>query len=101
MARGEMSSLPVKRRKIQNVVQEASEEAMRMITGAREAFKIMIQVLNGILRRDTSGAFDTISNMQALSGKGPALSIRIDETVVKLENGLKLLDEVNFLEAGK
>jgi hypothetical protein len=101
-AKGEMSSLPVKRRKIHIVVQEASEESMRMINSIREACKTMVQVLDGILRKDTSGVFDTLSNIQALSGKsGPPLVSRIDEAVVKLESALKLLDEVNFLEAGK
>jgi heme oxygenase len=101
-ARGEMSSLSVKRRKIQMVVQEASEESMKMITGAREAFKAMVQVLDGILRKDSAGVFDTISNLQALGGKNSAaLTSGIDQAVVKLESALKLLDEVNFMEAGK
>ncbi|MDR0389214.1 MAG: DUF5312 domain-containing protein, partial [Spirochaetaceae bacterium] len=101
-ARGDMSSLPVKRRKIQIVVQEASEESMKMITNARDALKIMVQVLNGILRRDTTGIFDTLSNIQSLSGKNSsALLGRIDGAVEKLESALKLLDEVNFLETGK
>jgi hypothetical protein len=102
VAKGEISSLPVKRRKIQIVVQEVSEEAMKIINNIRAACKTMVQVLDGILRKDPAGVFDTLSNIQALSGKhGPPLTSRIDEAVVKLESALKLLDEVNFLEAGK
>ncbi|MDR1212184.1 MAG: DUF5312 domain-containing protein [Spirochaetaceae bacterium] len=101
-AKGEMSSLSVKRRKIQMVIQETSEESMKMITSAREAFKAMAQVLGGILRKDPAGVFDTISNLPALGGKNSAALISgIDQAVVKLESALKLLDEVNFMEAGK
>ncbi|QQO11131.1 DUF5312 family protein [Breznakiella homolactica] len=101
-AKGEIASLPIKRRKIQNVVQEASEESLRIIDTARRAMKTLIQVLNGILKKDPTGHFDTLSNLASFTGKNtPLFTDSIEDTLDKLEKALNLLDEVNILEVGK
>ncbi|MDR2078432.1 MAG: DUF5312 domain-containing protein, partial [Treponema sp.] len=69
-ARNDMSSLPVKRRKVQMVVEEASGEAERIVERCRDAICRLINILNGIIKPDSDGKYDTLANMSALSGRG-------------------------------
>ena len=60
-ARGDMSSIPVKRRKIQIVIDEASEDAGKIIDQAKEASQNMVYILDDLVTKDP--AVDEIITM--------------------------------------
>jgi hypothetical protein len=101
LAKQDMSSLPVKRRKIQLVLQDASGEAKGIITGIRAAARNMINILNGILGKDPTGKYDALGNMNQLSGKGNSLSVGITDVVQKFQKTLQLLDDIDVMESGR
>jgi hypothetical protein len=100
-ARNDMSSLPVKRRKVQMVVEEASAEADRIVERCRGAFHSLINILNGIIKPDSAGKYDTLANLSALSGKGTTFVNGIAESIQKFQKALQLLDDIDAMEAGK
>jgi hypothetical protein len=100
-ARQDMSSLPVKRRKIQLVLEDASKEAKKIIEHTRMAIRIMINVLNGIVTKDLSGKYDGLGNLSHLSGKGPAFLNGIAESIQKFQKTLQLLDDIDAMESGR
>jgi hypothetical protein len=100
-AKNDMSSLPVKRRKIQIVVEEASQEVEQIISQCRDAFEGMIRILNGILKKSPDGKYDTLSNLSAITGRGTAFLDGISESIDLLTKALQLLDEIDAMEAGR
>jgi hypothetical protein len=101
LARQDMSSLPVKRRKIQMVIEDASREAQRIIDRARSACTTMINILNGILKKDPGGKYDTLGNLSHLAGKGPVFINGIAESIQKFQKALQLLDDIGAMESGR
>jgi hypothetical protein len=101
LARQDMSSLPVKRRKIQLVIEEASDEAEKILERTRRASKSMINILNGILEKDTKGKYDALANMSKLAGKGTRFVTGISETIQQFQKVLQLLDDIDAMEAGR
>lgn len=102
LAKGEIASLPVKRRKIQLVTQEASEESLEIINKTGTAMKTMINILEGINKKEAGGKYDTLANMASLStSKGKPFSDSVALAKTKLEEASRLLEEVNILEIRK
>jgi hypothetical protein len=99
-AKQDMSSLPVKRRKIQIVIEEASDEASKILERTRAASRSMINILNGILEKNIKGKYDTLANMSKLSGKGTRFVTGISETIQQFQKVLQLLDDIDAMEAG-
>jgi hypothetical protein len=98
-ARGEMSSLPVKRRKIQMVLEEASTEGKEIIDRSRDAIKALIKITNGILKGD--GRYDSLSNIDKLAGKGqPQINFLngLSDTVKSFQKTLDLMDDIDAME---
>jgi hypothetical protein len=100
-AKGDMSSLPVKRRKIQIAVEEASDEARRIVTQVRDSIKTMLNILNGILKKDPTSKYDTLANMSTMTGKTAVFITGITDTIQKLEKTLQLLDDIDIMELGR
>jgi hypothetical protein len=100
-ARSDMTSLPVKRRKIQMVLEDASGEAVRIIDQAKDAINSMINVLSGILKKDASAKYDTLSNMSSLAGKGSAFAAGVADSVQKFQKTLQLLKDIDMMEIGR
>ncbi|MDR2159308.1 MAG: DUF5312 domain-containing protein [Treponema sp.] len=101
LARQDMSSLPVKRRKIQMAVEDASMKARGIVDRTRNACTVMINVLNGILKKDTGGRYDTLGNLSRLAGKGPSFINGIAESIQKFQKALQLLDDIDAMESGR
>jgi hypothetical protein len=101
LAKQDMSSLPVKRRKIQLVLQDASGEAKRIIDSARGAIRVMINILNGIMGKDPGGKYDTLGNMAQLAGKGTAFTGGITDSIQKFQKTLQLMDDIDIMESGR
>ncbi|AEF82698.1 DUF5312 domain-containing protein [Leadbettera azotonutricia] len=97
----DMSSLPVRRRKIQIVIEEASSEAVTIVDSARRASRSMINILNGIVNKDSQGKYDAISNMDKLSGKGPEFAKGLSESLQKFQMVIQILDDIDAMEAGR
>ena len=100
LAKNDMSSLPVKRRKIQIVVEEAARDVERIISQAREAMEGMVKVLGGILKKSADEKYDTLLNLSVF-GRGPAFTEGIANAVSQFAKTLKLLEDVAAMDAGK
>ncbi|MDR0624607.1 MAG: DUF5312 domain-containing protein [Treponema sp.] len=101
LARQDMSSLPVKRRKVQLVLQDASGEAQKIITGARRAVQSMVNILNGILGNSSGGKYGGLGNAARLSGRGTTLVNSIGDAIQKFQKTLQLLDDIDAMESGR
>jgi len=99
--RQEMSMLPVRRRKIQLVLEEASKDAAKIQEQARDAGRSMINILNGILGRDTRGRYEGLSNLTSFAGKGPQFLSGVEETIQLFQRFNKLLDDIDAMEYGR
>jgi hypothetical protein len=99
LARGEMIALPAKRRKIQIVMEEVDEEAEAIIERAARAMQIMVNVLGGIVKKDITGKYETLSNMTKLAGKGTSFVTGVTESIQKFEKALQLLHDITIMEA--
>ena len=100
-ARQEMAALPVKRRKIQLVLEDAQEDAEKIIEQARKASKSMVSLLNGFLGRDTKGKYESLSNFSNFAGKGDTYINNMDEAMQQFQTVVKLLEEIEAMEEGR
>jgi hypothetical protein len=100
-AKLDMSSLSVKRHKIQLVENEASDEAKKIIDRMRDAITLMIKVLNGILTKSPDGKFDTLANLADMSGKTDTFAAGVSNAIRTLKKTLELMDKINLMEAGR
>jgi hypothetical protein len=96
-ARSEMSSLPVKRRKTQIVLQEAASVASGIINQTTEALKEMIKVLGGIIKKSPDERYDTLSNLSAM-GRTAVFLEAISACLEKFQKTLKLIEDIDNME---
>ena len=97
-----MSALPVKRRKIKIVLEDAQEEAEVIISMARNASRTMVNILGGILGKDPKGKYDTLTNFSKIAGKDSKLfTDDLDEAIQQFKTVLKLLDDIEAMESGR
>jgi hypothetical protein len=97
-ARKEMSALPVKRRKVQLILDDAAEESQRIIERTREAINSITNVIAGILKKDTGNRYDSLSNISQLETKIPDLQRTLRETGERFKETLNILDSAATLE---
>jgi hypothetical protein len=100
-ARSDMSSLPVKRRKIQLVLEDAEEISGKIISRITESITGMINILKGIQGKDPMGKYETLTNLSRLAGKGTAFVTGISDTVQKLQKTLQILKDIDTMESGR
>jgi hypothetical protein len=98
-AKMDMSSLSVKRRKLQLVEEDASDEASQIIGRIMDALKLMVKVLEGILTKAPNGKFDTLTNLADMSGKTDAFAIGVTNTINTLTKTMALMDKISTMEA--
>jgi hypothetical protein len=99
LAKGEITSLPIKRKKIQIVTQEVNEEIQKIINNTQDSFKTMIDVLQGITKQESGSKYDTLSNLASLSSnKEKPFVDAVALSKSKLEEASSLLKEANLLE---
>jgi hypothetical protein len=96
-----ISSLSVKRRKIQAVVDEASAESIRMIEEARQSCGIVFNILEGILGRDTKGKYYTLLNMEEIADKAGDFIDSLNNASDKFQKTIAILDDIDTMEAGR
>jgi hypothetical protein len=100
-ARQDMSSLPVKRRKIQIVLEEASKAAQGIVGRAGAASLGMVNILGGILNRDPKGKYDGLANLSKVAGKDAQFMNGVAEAVQKFRKVLQILEDIAVMEAGR
>jgi len=100
-ARQDMSSLPVKRRKIQIVLEDAQEDAEKILQSVRDASQSMLNLLGGFLGRDSRGKYDILSNLSVLAGKSGQFIGGLNETIQQFQTLVKLLGDIEVMEEGR
>jgi len=99
---GEMTALPVKRRKLDAIRRGLEEEAETLIRQAANAFIGMSRILQGILKGEAGGRYDSVQNLSFLDGRSNRDYLRSLENVRGIcEKALSILEEVSGLELGK
>jgi len=95
-AKQEPEALPVKRRKMQIIQNDASREAWGIIDRSREGMKKIGAMLEVISSRDLCIEHGRISNFDKLAGKRPAVFTRnVKEAVRSLKQTLKVLNDIS------
>jgi len=99
-AKNEILALPIKRRKVQIVLDEASREAERIIEQTQEALEAMIRILVGITKTGTDDKYDTLVNLSSFNTRGGIIFTNVlAETLSQLKKTLQLLNDVLALES--
>jgi len=101
MARQDMSTLPVKRRKIQIAVGEVEEEATRILEQSRSAAQSMINILNGILGKDSKGKYFPLTNLSRVVGKNAQFIPGMSDVIQKFQFVLNILESIDNIESGR
>jgi hypothetical protein len=97
-AKDEMTALPVKRRKIQIILNETTVAAERILDQSKDSLNGLIKVLNGIAAKNDK--YDTLSNVTEML-KDPTFFDRISNCIDQLKLALKLLDDIDTIETGQ
>jgi len=102
-ARQDMSStpIPVKRRKIQIIIEEAEEDAKTILDQIVYASQTMINTLNGILGKDSKGRYFPLTNLQTVVGKNTEFIPGMNEVIKSFLTVLKVLDDIEAMEIGR
>ena len=99
-----MSALPVKRRKIQIVLEDAQEDAEKIVEQVRKSSRNMVNLLSGFLGKEAKGKYDSLTNLSAIAGKGNEYNAYIEgmnEAVQQFQTLAKLLDDIETMEEGR
>jgi hypothetical protein len=99
-AKTEMTSLPIKRRKIQIVLQEASKVAGGIIEQTRDAIKGMTLVLGGIIKKSADGKYDSLVTT-ATFGRAQAFLGNVQSCIDQFLKAIKLMDDIDGIENAK
>jgi hypothetical protein len=99
---GEMTSLPIKRRKLDGIRRGFEEEAETLIRSAGTAFVGMSRILQGVLKGEAGGRYDSVQNLSFLDGRSNRDYLRsLDTARGRCEKALLILGEVSGLDLGK
>jgi hypothetical protein len=97
-AKQDLSALPIKRRKMQVILDEISHEATGIIIRARDGMVKSIAVLNGILKNETGGKYQGLVNFDKFAGKEPEEFIKkILETIKLLQQAHQILQDIDAM----
>jgi hypothetical protein len=98
-ARDSISAPTTRHSKTQLVLEEVSETAAEIITGARNALGGMVNIIGGILRKDPSGKYDTLVNMEQIIAKNHSFPEDLAGAAAKMHQVLQILQDINLLES--
>jgi len=98
MAKHETEALPVKRRKMQFIQNDASKEAWDIIRGSAEGMNRMVVLLDAILAKNPNGDPGGLTNFDKLAGKNPAAFVRDVAGVIEtLRGALQVLNGISSI----
>jgi len=100
--RSEMGSAPMKRHKLQSIERSVEEEAERIIRREGSALKTMALVLQGFLKGEAGGRYDSLANISYIDGKANRDFLRsLEKARGRCERALSLLTELSGLDLSK
>jgi hypothetical protein len=101
MARNEMGSAAIRRRKMQAVTRSAEEEAESIVRRAGYSLSTLIKVLRGFLKGEAGGRYDSLANLSYLDGKANKEFIKtLENAKDRCERAHILLGELSGLDLG-
>jgi hypothetical protein len=101
-AKNEIAAAPVKRRKMQTVARGAEEEVERIIRREGSALKTMFLILQGILKGEAGGRYDSLANLSYIDGKSNKEFLRsLDKAKDRCERALSLLSELSGIDLAR
>ncbi|MCL2205766.1 MAG: DUF5312 domain-containing protein, partial [Treponema sp.] len=92
---------PVKRRKIQIVLEDVQDDAEIIRGQIRKSVSSMINLIGGFLGRDTKGKYDILTNLSVLGAKTSDYQNALNETLLQFQKMGSLLDEIEAMEDGR
>jgi hypothetical protein len=97
-AREEISALSIKQRKMRQVLDDISREANGIIIRSRDAMTAIVNILNGILKKEAGSKYDTLINLDKITGKNPEVFIEgMNESIKQFVRALQILREIDTL----
>ena len=100
-AKQAMISPTLKHRKIQIALQEANEEAEKILKQAKEASRNMANILWGILAGDSRGKYDTLANFSKIAARHNQFAGGLEESMKQFQAAAKILDEIDAMDSGR
>lgn len=99
LAKNELISLQLKRRKIQGIERGAEDEAERIVRRIANALNELVLVLRGVLKGEAGGRYDSLQNLSFLDGKANREFLRsLDQAKGRCEKAFYLLKTISGLE---
>ncbi|MDR2631165.1 MAG: DUF5312 domain-containing protein [Spirochaetaceae bacterium] len=92
---------PIRRRKYQRALNEASTEAQGIITTVKQTMAEMIRILEALIRKDADGNYDALVNITKIASKNPGFIHGIGNAMRQFQQILQFLDAIDMLETGK
>ena len=101
--RQDIASIPVKRRKIQLVLDDVQDDAEKILDQIRKSSRSMVNLLGGFLGKEPKGKYDTLINFSALAGKGNEneYTAGMSEVLQQFKTLGKILDDIEAMEEGR
>jgi len=102
--RQDMSAVPIKRRKTQLVLEDAQEDAEKILEQVRKAARSMVNLLGGFTGKDNRGKYDALTNLPAIAGKGEEYNefmAGMNEAYQQFQTLGKILDDIEAMEEGR
>jgi hypothetical protein len=99
-AKTEMTSLPIKRRKIQIVLQEASKAAEKIIDQTKDAIRGMIMILGGIIKKSADDKYASLANV-IVFGRPATFLGNLQFCIDQFQKAIRLMDDIDSIENAK
>jgi hypothetical protein len=97
-AREELTSLALKQRRLHAIINEVNRVADQIIEQNKAALITMVNVLNGIIKKDSeSSKYDTLINLSKLAGK-PGFMKSLSTAAQNFQDALAFLDQAKSQE---
>ena len=99
-AQNDKSSNNTKDRRMQVVVQKVQADAKVILDQALQACHTSVNILVGILGKNSDGKYDTLTNISKLSEADKQLMPGIEDSIEKFQTALSLLEQIKAMETG-
>jgi hypothetical protein len=95
----ELGSSSAKRRKTQSITRVAEDEAEHIVKREGTALRTMLKILQGFLKGEAGGRYDSLANLSYIDGKSNKEFLRsLDRAKDRCEKALSLLSELSKLD---
>ena len=99
LARGELTQLSARYKKIRGIIGSADLDADKIINSCRDHLLLLVSIVKGILFGESGGRYDTLSNISYIGGSdNSSLINRLNITLKQIEEAQRILNELYDLE---